>query len=95
MVYRPMSKPLSVIEEYLGLTGGPARFTQNFRSSVLLGNARTEPYAYAYGAITLYGPAFQPASTSRMVSHSAQPRQQLQRTPHNPHSATPAGYHTK
>src|SRR5688500_2386237 len=30
--------PLSVIEEYLGLTGGPARFTQNSRSSVLLGN---------------------------------------------------------
>src|SRR5680860_133464 len=29
--------PLSVIEEYLGLTGGPARFTPNFRGSVLLG----------------------------------------------------------
>src|SRR3954466_11404907 len=29
--------PLSVIKEYLGLTGGPARFTRNFRGSVLLG----------------------------------------------------------
>ena len=29
--------PLSVIEEYLGLAGGPARFTPNFRGSVLLG----------------------------------------------------------
>src|SRR5918999_2248927 len=29
--------PLSVIKESLGLTGGPARFTRNFRSSVLLG----------------------------------------------------------
>ena len=29
--------PLSVTREYLGLTGGPARFTRNFRGSVLLG----------------------------------------------------------
>ncbi len=29
--------PLSVTKEYLGLTGGPARFTRNFRGSVLLG----------------------------------------------------------
>ena len=28
---------LSVTKEYLGLTGGPARFTRNFRGSVLLG----------------------------------------------------------
>ncbi len=31
------TSPLSVIEEYLGLAGGPARFTPNFRGSVLLG----------------------------------------------------------
>src|SRR6185295_19937045 len=31
------TSPLSVIEEYLGLTGGPAKFTPNFRGSVLLG----------------------------------------------------------
>ena len=29
--------PLSVTREYLGLAGGPARFTRNFRGSVLLG----------------------------------------------------------
>ena len=29
--------PLSVTKEYLGLAGGPARFTRNFRSSALLG----------------------------------------------------------
>src|SRR3954454_17469210 len=29
--------PLSVTKEYLGLTGGPARFTRHFRGSVLLG----------------------------------------------------------
>src|SRR3954466_10972091 len=32
--------PLSVIKEYLGLTGGPARFTRNFTSSVILGYSR-------------------------------------------------------
>ena len=31
------TSPLSVTKKYLGLTGGPARFTRNFRSSVLLG----------------------------------------------------------
>ena len=30
--------PLSVTREYLGLAGGPARFTRNFSGSVLLGN---------------------------------------------------------
>src|SRR5512144_1266938 len=29
--------PLSVTKEYLGLTGGPARFTRDFRGPVLLG----------------------------------------------------------
>ena len=29
--------PLSVTKEYLGLTGGPARFMRNFRGSALLG----------------------------------------------------------
>ena len=31
------TSPLSVIEEYLGLAGGPARFTPDFRGPVLLG----------------------------------------------------------
>src|ERR687894_702649 len=30
--------PLSVTREYLGLAGGPARFTPNFTGSVLLGS---------------------------------------------------------
>src|SRR5918994_54589 len=41
--------PLSVTKEYLGLTGGPARFTRNFRGSVLLGVTSTEPSSYMYG----------------------------------------------
>ena len=34
--------PLSVTREYLGLTGGPARFTQDFSGPVLLGNTSNE-----------------------------------------------------
>jgi hypothetical protein len=61
---------------------------------VLLGNAYTEPPHYAYGTLTLSGAAFQPTSTSAMVSHSAPGRQTGHNTPHNPLLATPAGYHT-
>lgn len=35
--------PLSVTREYLGLTGGPARFTQDFSGPVLLGKRIKEP----------------------------------------------------
>ena len=35
------TRPLSVIREYLGLTGGPGRFTANSTSSLLLGG--TDP----------------------------------------------------
>ena len=47
---------LSVIEEYLGLEGGPPMFRQDFTCPVLLKNI----YAfYLYGAITHYGSTFQ------------------------------------
>src|ERR1044072_4842263 len=35
--------PLSVTREYLGLAGGPARFTQDFSGPMLLGNNSNEP----------------------------------------------------
>src|SRR5437879_6181635 len=38
--------PLSVTREYLGLTGGPARFTQDFSGPVLLGQSPREPYRF-------------------------------------------------
>lgn len=38
--------PLSVTREYLGLAGGPARFTRNFSGSVLLGRSSSEPYKF-------------------------------------------------
>ena len=54
---------LSVTKKYLGLADGPARFTRNSRSSVLLGKTLKESPAYAYRGITFYAAAFQHAST--------------------------------
>jgi hypothetical protein len=54
---------------------------QGFR--VTWGNA-PEPPAYVYGGITLYAQAFQPASTSLMVSHSAPARQYRSNGPTTP-----------
>ena len=47
---------LSVIEEYLGLEGGPPIFRQDFTCPALL---EDESAFYPYGAITRYGPTFQ------------------------------------
>lgn len=38
--------PLSVTREYLGLTGGPARFTRDFTGPVLLGWFSSEPLMF-------------------------------------------------
>src|SRR3954449_10556384 len=38
--------PLSVTREYLGLTGGPARFTRDFSGPVLLGCLSNEPLMF-------------------------------------------------
>src|SRR6202142_1402804 len=50
---------LSVTREYLGLGGGPPRFTRNFTGSVLLGITLESRLSFAYGGITLYADAFQ------------------------------------
>src|SRR5579863_5506547 len=50
---------LSVTREYLGLGGGPPRFTRNFTGSVLLGITLESRLDFAYGGITLYADAFQ------------------------------------
>ena len=48
---------LSVAEEYLGLEGGPPVFRQDFTCPALL----VSLLGFAlYGAVTRYGPAFQP-----------------------------------
>jgi hypothetical protein len=50
---------LSVTREYLGLGGGPPRFTRNFTGSVLLGIPLESRLGFAYGGITHYADAFQ------------------------------------
>src|ERR1700759_2605512 len=50
---------LSVTREYLGLGGGPPRFTRNFTGSVLLGIPLESRLSFAYRGITLYADAFQ------------------------------------
>jgi hypothetical protein len=50
---------LSVTREYLGLGGGPPRFTRNFTGSVLLGIPLESRLSFAYGGITLCADAFQ------------------------------------
>ena len=68
------------------MTGGPARFTRNFRGSVLLGVTSTEPSSYMYGGITRYAGLSQVASTSTMVSYSALVRQNQHGGPTTPHT---------
>ena len=70
------------------MTGGPARFTQDFTGPVLLGeNAFTKSMAYTYGTITLYGAAFQRTSTSPHLAHSATGQQPgNEHAPQPPHS---------
>src|SRR5579875_1592462 len=50
---------LSVTREYLGLGGGPPRFTRDFSGPVLLGIPLGSRTGFAYGGITLCADAFQ------------------------------------
>jgi hypothetical protein len=50
---------LSVTREYLGLGGGPPRFTRDFTGPVLLGNTSGSRLSFAYRGVTLYADAFQ------------------------------------
>src|SRR5579862_785705 len=67
---------LSLTREYLGLGGGPPRFTRNFTGSVLLGNTSGSHSDFAYGGVTLYAETFQVSSAIQMISYSL-PDQQL------------------
>ena len=53
------TSPLSVTREYLGLPGGPGRFTADFRGPPLLGNTHNRPDTFTYRAVTVYGATFQ------------------------------------
>src|SRR6201986_1363268 len=50
---------LSVTREYLGLGGGPPRFTRNFSGSVLLGIPLESRTGFTYRGVTFCANAFQ------------------------------------
>jgi hypothetical protein len=68
--------PLSVTREYLGLGGGPPRFTRDFSGPVLLGIPSGSRSSFAYGGVTLYADAFQASSATQAISYFL-PDQQL------------------
>jgi hypothetical protein len=61
--------PLSVTREYLGLGGGPPRFTRDFSGPVLLGIPSGSRSSFAYGGVTLYADAFQASSATQAISY--------------------------
>src|SRR5580658_4632440 len=62
---------LSVTTEYLALEDGPPRFRQGFSCPALLTNGRPSPHDFDYGTITVFGAAFQPASSIERICNSA------------------------
>ena len=89
------TRSLSVTDVYLALAGGPAGFNRDFTCPDLLRNSfKDRPRSFAYGAVTLYGLAFQTDSTHRQAdtsragrlsrNHSATPRRQ-RLPPWHPH----------
>jgi hypothetical protein len=52
------------MDEYLALPDGAGRFPQDFSGPVVLGVFHGNQLSYTYGAITLFGAAFQSASIS-------------------------------
>src|SRR6266487_6526334 len=67
---------LSVTREYLGLGGGPPRFTRDFSGPVLLGIPSGSRSSFAYGGVTLCADAFQASSATQTISYFL-PDQQL------------------
>ncbi len=86
--------PLSVTREYLGLAGGPARFTRISRAPCYLGDEQASRTDFSYGGLTLYAGPFACPSPIHTVSDSPSRRQTTEAHSHNPACATPAGYHT-
>src|SRR5919198_4985479 len=58
-------------QEYLALDGGPPSFPHERPSTWYSGGRSRRPLAFAYGAITLYGPSFLTGSTSDRLGNSA------------------------
>ena len=84
--------PLSVIREYLGLSGGPDRFARDFSGPVLLGILTGRYTTFRLRGSHPLWPAFQDRSPMPVLTPLSRQRQNGKS--HNPDHATPAGYHT-
>jgi hypothetical protein len=80
------TRPLSVTRKYLGLPGGPGRFTQDFTGPVLLGNTPDESTRFRLPGSHRLRHWFPPASAIPRISHSPWPRQQPQKNVPQPHT---------
>ena len=67
--------PLSVIWEYLGLPGGPGRFTRDFTGPALLGNSDRSAQHVVYGTLTHSGRPLACRSTTPHISDCVTGRQ--------------------
>src|SRR5690606_29622310 len=77
--------PLSVTREYLGLAGGPARFTRDFSSPVLLGNTPRESASFRLRGSHPLCRAIQDSSTMTQIYHSRPGCQSRNEGPTTPH----------
>ncbi len=85
--------PLSVIWEYLGLSGGPDRFTRDFSGPrATWDTLHAKTWHFGYGVGTLYDPPFNAVRLYQLVTLVT--RQNDTESPTTPGHATPAGYHT-
>ena len=76
--------PLSVTKEYLGLAGGPARFTANFTGSLLLGIPLSRAGRFRLRDCHPLWCAFPDASSNASLCHCSTPRQRHQNGPTTP-----------
>ena len=77
---------LSVIREYLGLPGGPGRFTQDFSGPVLLGIPSNSRQDFAYPDSHGLRRHFPEASTTPPISYCLERRQPPPEGPTTPHT---------
>ena len=62
------TSPLSVFRKYLGLPGGPGRFTADFTGPLLLGNTvQGRCQVFTYRALTVYGRSSQTTSVNHDI----------------------------
>jgi hypothetical protein len=73
------TRPLSVIRKYLGLPGGPGRFTQDSTSPVLLGTTPKESIQFRLPGYHGLRPPFPERSTTRQIYHSPNDQRTVQK----------------